>query len=62
MDLGTRRRNTWARVAGVICAVSLLPAAAFGEGAHSPENSTIVLGLLGGVALCWQYLRSRSTK
>ena len=46
----------------VFCVLCLLPAVAFAEGAHSPENPTIVLGLLGGVGLAWQYYRSRGAR
>lgn len=50
-------RGAW--VLGVIC---LLPIAVFAHGRHSPENPTLVLGLLGGASLFWQYVRSRTAR
>jgi hypothetical protein len=47
-----------------IIALTVLPAMAQKCGNHgnSPENPTIILGLLGGLILMWRYAQSRSAK
>lgn len=61
MDLRSIR-NFWATTIRVLVMTCLLPLAAFSHGRHSPENPTLVLGLLGGASLFWQYVRSRTAR
>jgi hypothetical protein len=55
-------RKIWATTLRVFVVICLLPVAAFGNGKKSPENPTVVLGLLGGASLFWQYVRSRTAR
>ncbi len=44
-------------------AVVVLPALAVCNKSHpSPENPTIVLGLVGGAVIMWRHLRAPGTK
>lgn len=61
MDL-RNTRDLWATTLRVLVVICLLPPTAFGHGRHSPENPTLVLGLLGGASLFWQYVRSRTSR
>ena len=42
--------------------IDLLPAFACNKPHPSPENPTIILGLLGGLILMWRYVQLRSTE
>jgi len=55
-------RDLWASTLRVLVVICILPLAAFGHGKKSPENPTVVLGLLGGASLFWQYVRSRTAR
>ena len=61
MDL-RKAREPWASALQVLVVICLLPIAALGHGKKSPENPTVVLGLLGGASLFWQYVRSRTSR
>ena len=61
MDLRNTRK-IWATTLRVLVVICLVPLAAFAEKKHSPKNPTVVLGLLGGAALFWQYVRSRTAR
>lgn len=55
-------RSCWSQVLMVTALTLLIPLCVYANGRRSPENPTLVLGLIGGVGLTWKYLRARCGK
>jgi hypothetical protein len=55
-------RRCWNRLLMVTVLTLLVPLCAYANGRKSPENPTIVLGLIGGIGLTWKYVRARYGK